>query len=79
MIRGVVTSDREARVRLEIAGPDGAPRRYVDMIIDTGFTGSVCLPGDLIRDLKLPRIGTRYAALADGSTTGCLLGYRPLA
>ena len=40
----------------------------VEVVIDTGFTGFLMLPSDLIKRLKLQLIGNRRAILGDGSS-----------
>ena len=53
MIRGVVTEDHEAVVRLAVLGKVGQ-REPIDAVVDTGFTGWLSLPQSLINDLELP-------------------------
>jgi clan AA aspartic protease len=66
MIRGVVTADREARVRLSVRGPAGQLQK-IRAVIDTGFDGSLTLPPPLIALLGLPWRRRGRAVLADGS------------
>lgn len=66
MIRGTVTPDREIVVPIAIFGSDGASRT-VDAVIDTGFTGLLTLPEDLILELGLSYSGRTSAKLADAS------------
>jgi clan AA aspartic protease len=68
MITGVVTSDREAVIRLTVRGPRGRQLR-IEAIIDTGFDGWLSLPRPLIASLKLPWKRRGRALLADGSET----------
>jgi clan AA aspartic protease len=65
MIRGVVTANREAIVRLVVAGPDQR-REEVEAVVDTGFNGFLTLPSQAIRTLTLPFVGHRRVMLADG-------------
>jgi len=65
MIRGRVTPERQAVVRLQVHGPDGRSEP-VETAIDTGFTGFLTLPSDLVAQLALPCLGLRAAILADG-------------
>jgi clan AA aspartic protease len=65
MIQGRVTSQRQALITVEVYGPRG-PSEPADMIVDTGFTGFLALPSDLIARLGLPCLGLRTAFLADG-------------
>jgi clan AA aspartic protease len=66
MISGVVTSDREATIRVLVRGARGQEAE-VEAVIDTGFTGFLTLPARLIANLVLSFAGTTRAALADGS------------
>jgi clan AA aspartic protease len=66
MIRGVVTADREAIVRLVVRGLAGQEQE-VDAVIDTGFDGSLTLPPSLIGRLQLAWRRRGRALLADGS------------
>ena len=52
MITGVVTTDREAIIQLEVHGP-ALQIEVVDAIIDTGFDGWLSLPPALIGQLGL--------------------------
>jgi clan AA aspartic protease len=66
MIRGVVNASHEAIVRIRVRGP-GHSGLNVDVIVDSGFNGSLALPAATIAALGLaPRSGGR-AVLADGS------------
>lgn len=65
MITGVVTANREAIIRLVVAGPNQR-REEVEAVIDTGFNGFLTLPSQVIRILTLPFIGNRRVILADG-------------
>jgi clan AA aspartic protease len=67
MIIGSVTARREARLLLTIrASIDRV--QHVDAVLNTGFNGSLTLPGDVIRALRLRSIGARTVTLGDGST-----------
>lgn len=65
MITGVVTANREATIRLVVAGPNQRLEE-VEAVIDTGFNGFLTLPSQVIRILTLPFIGNRRVMLADG-------------
>lgn len=56
---------REAVLPLQVVGGSGA-RTEVEATVDTGFTGVLCLPPDLVRSLSLPLVGRGVAVLADG-------------
>lgn len=66
MIEGEVTPERKGIVRLRVSRP-GGPSEEVDAAIDTGFTGFLALPTDIIARLGLRLIGARRGRLADGS------------
>lgn len=66
MIEGEVTPERKGVVRLRVSGP-GGPSVEVDTAIDTGFTGFLALPTDMIARLGLHLAGARRGRLADGS------------
>ncbi len=65
MIIGKIKADREAVVELEIVGSNHS--ETVEVVIDTGFTGFLMLPIDLINRLRLQLIGNRRAILGNGS------------
>ena len=66
MIRGTVSSFREAIIGLRILGTDELALD-VTAAIDTGFTDYLTLPADVIRQLQLPAAGSMRVVLADGS------------
>jgi len=66
MISGVVTSNREAVIRVLVRGARGQ-EALVEGVIDTGFTGFLTLPRGLIATLAPSFAGTTRAVLADGS------------
>jgi clan AA aspartic protease len=66
VIRGKVNSRREAIVCLRVRGPTGI-KAAVDVLIDSGFTGSLNLPSTIIAPLGLPRKTGGKALLADGT------------
>ena len=55
----------EPRIEIGIAGSNGI-FRTLSVVVDTGFTGWVTLPPDLIHELGLQYQGERYIVLADG-------------
>ncbi len=65
MIIGKIRADQEAVIELEVVGLNH--REKVEVVIDTGFTGFLMLPSDLIKRLRLQLIGNRRAILGDGS------------
>ncbi len=66
MITGVVNANREAIIRLVVAGPSGQ-QQEIEAIIDTGFTGFLTLPPLLIEALGLSWLSRQPGILADGS------------
>lgn len=56
---------REALLTLSVSGPSGK-RAELEAVVDTGFTGALCLPPETISDLRLPFVGRGAAVLADG-------------
>jgi clan AA aspartic protease len=67
-MRGRVADDgREAILPLTVIGRSGV-RTEIEAAVDTGFTGSLCLPLDIVRSLSAPFLGRGVAVLADGST-----------
>jgi len=71
MIKGWVSSDGAAGLQawttIEVAGSDEifGP---TDVIVDTGFTGWLTLPGSVIEQMRLDLYGRRPAILANGET-----------
>jgi len=66
MITGVVTANPEPVIRVVIRGPQGQERE-TEALIDTGFSGWLSLPTDMIAALGLPGRRRGRALLADGS------------
>jgi clan AA aspartic protease len=65
MISGIVT-DRHATVTLTFILPNGSTLP-IEFVIDTGFTGDLCLPPEAVSLLRLPFIFDLPANLADNS------------
>ena len=66
MITGIVNANREAIIRLVIAGPSGQ-QQDTEAIIDTGFIGFLTLPPARIAALNLSWLSRQPGVLADGS------------
>jgi clan AA aspartic protease len=66
MIRGLVTHELEAVVRLTVLGRRGR-RQNVEAVVDTGFDGYLSLSPNFISQLGLPWLKRGRAILADGS------------
>jgi clan AA aspartic protease len=65
MIEGRVTAQRQATITVRVRAIQG-PSEPAEMTIDTGFTGFLALPSDLIARLGLPCLGLKTGILADG-------------
>ena len=65
MITGVVEG-REARVRLQVHGPENRSQQ-LDAVIDTGYTASLSLPPAVITSMVLRWQSIGRGILADGS------------
>ena len=65
MIIGKVTTNLETVIELKISGSN--QWKSVECIVDTGFSGYLALPSELIERLKLPKIGDQEVILGDGT------------
>jgi clan AA aspartic protease len=65
---GVVTTAREAILRLRLRGPTQL-EIDVDAVIDTGFTEYLTLSRPQVQSLALPVVEINRMVLADGSVT----------
>lgn len=65
MISGIVT-DRHATVTLALLLPNGSSLP-IEFVMDTGFTGHLCLPPEAVSLLGLPFMYDLPANLADNS------------
>lgn len=65
MISGIVNSNIEAVIQLVASGPTTVEQVF-DAVVDTGFSGDVTMPFDLIRMLGLRWQGIGVGELADG-------------
>ena len=52
-----------------LSGPSGK-RTELEAVVDTGFTGALCLGAEQIQELDLPLVGRGAAVLADGRVVG---------
>lgn len=66
MMQGFVNQNREAVIRLAVGSADN-PKRMIEALIDTGFTGYLSLPSSTITSLNLPWIFRDLGTLGDGS------------
>ena len=65
MIRGKVNQRGQARVAVEMRGRSGQ-FQPVEVILDTGFTGDILLPPDIIQNLEVGKSIEIDARLASG-------------
>jgi clan AA aspartic protease len=68
-MNGFVDHAGRALVEIELGATEGEQPRSIAAWIDTGFTGDLVLPKEIIDELALPLTGTVSATLADGSKT----------
>jgi clan AA aspartic protease len=68
MMHGVVNPNVEATIKFVVANGK-AQRRVIDAVIDTGYTGFLSLPHEVIAALNLPWTGIDRGTLGDGSET----------
>ena len=66
MIEGVVNARYRAVISLTVYGISGLSQR-IEATIDTGFSGFLLLPFELVRELGLPFVDRDRVMLADGS------------
>jgi clan AA aspartic protease len=78
VILGEITPDLEAIVPLRIFGPDGLSLT-ADVTIDTGFTGYLTLPAEIVERLGLALAETDDYILADGAVVALPVYYASLA
>jgi clan AA aspartic protease len=64
MMKGWVTPTLEPVITLVVRGKP--PPRRIRAIIDTGFSGSLCLPRKLVQGLQLKFLGLTRFEMADG-------------
>lgn len=68
MMHCVVNSNCEATIRFVI-GNENSQRLVIDAVIDTGYTGFLTLPHEVIVALNLSWTGIDRGTLGDGSET----------
>jgi clan AA aspartic protease len=66
MIHGVVSRNREATISLVIVN-ESRQTKLITAVIDTGYTGFLSLPGEIITELNLSWTGIDRGTLGDGS------------
>ena len=66
MMQGVVNQIREATISL-VVGNANRQNQLINAVIDTGYTGFLSLPHEIIFNLNLPWTGIDRGTLGDGS------------
>jgi clan AA aspartic protease len=68
-MRGRVVADgSEAVLLIRVFDPGrGSRQTNIEAVIDTGFTGHLTLPAEVVGSLALPELSTEEIMLADGS------------
>jgi clan AA aspartic protease len=66
MIHGVVSKNREATISLVVVN-ESRQTKLITAVIDTGYTGFLSLPSEIIAELDLSWTGIDRATLGDGS------------
>jgi clan AA aspartic protease len=68
MMQGVVNSRCEATLTV-VVGNSNRQLQVINTVIDTGFSGFLSLPSEIITSLDLPWSASDIATLGDGSET----------
>ena len=66
MIHGVVNRNREATISLVVVN-ESRQTKLITAVIDTGYTGFLSLPSEIIAELGLSWTGIDRGTLGDGS------------
>ena len=66
MMQGVVNTNCEPTISLVIVN-ENRQTKLIDAVIDTGYTGFLSLPKEIITALNLPWTGIDRGTLGDGS------------
>jgi clan AA aspartic protease len=66
MIHGVVSRNREATISLVVVN-ESRQTKLITAVIDTGYTGFLSLPSEIITELDLLWTGIDRGTLGDGS------------
>jgi clan AA aspartic protease len=66
MIHGVVSRNREAAISLVVVN-ENRQTKLITAVIDTGYTGFLSLPSEIITELNLSWTGIDRGTLGDGS------------
>jgi clan AA aspartic protease len=66
MIHGIVSKNREATISLVVVN-ESRQTKLITAVIDTGYTGFLSLPSEIITELNLSWTGIDRGTLGDGS------------
>lgn len=66
MIHGVISRNREATISLVVVN-ENRQTKLITAVIDTGYTGFLSLPSEIITELNLSWTGIDRGTLGDGS------------
>jgi clan AA aspartic protease len=66
MIHGIVSRNREATISLVVVN-ESRQTKLITAVIDTGYTGYLSLPSEIITELNLSWTGIDRGTLGDGS------------
>jgi clan AA aspartic protease len=66
---GRVDNSGRALLAIDVRAESASATSSIEAWVDTGFTGDLVLPQNVIDQLHLPKSGSVDAILADGSTT----------
>jgi clan AA aspartic protease len=66
MIHGIVSRNREATISLVVVN-ENRQTKLITAVIDTGYTGFLSLPSEIITELNLSWRGIDRGTLGDGS------------
>ena len=66
MIHGIVSRNREATISLVVVN-ESRQTKLITAVIDTGYTGFLSLPSEIITELNLSWTGIDRGTLGDGS------------
>jgi clan AA aspartic protease len=65
MIAGEMNADLEAVIQIVVRAASG--QKQIEAVIDTGFSGDLTLPADVVAFLNLTWLGREEGVRADGS------------
>ncbi len=68
MMNGIVTTDREIVIELDVLGSNESSVA-IQAVLDTGFNGFLTLPTSVLKTVGASPVGTRRVELGDGHLT----------